>query len=206
MRLVIVFVFFTFWVSGIEAKGKHHHASTQDVADLYRNIGRKLAEVKKIAPVCAAKISSVLDDVDRMYKASNTSINQDHAAMKELETRTLESAVLQKELLLAKQESEHLKQSLHTVQLQVQKEHAQVILLKEQNTQLVQKQSMQADLISAEISKIDKQLAAGVEKQNDIKSDTAKQDIASASIETKKMAILNQNLNLTSTSEPSSPR
>ena len=50
----------------------------------------------------------VLDDVDRMYKATNTSLYQDQATFKESDIRTLESAVLQKELLLAKQKSENL--------------------------------------------------------------------------------------------------
>ncbi len=208
MRLTIVLVFFTLWVSGLGAKGKRQAPSHHNVGELYGNIGRKLAEVKKLAPACAGKISSVLDDVDRMYKATNTSLHQDHATLKELETRTLESAVLQKELLLAKQESENLKQSLQAAQLQVERKHAEVISLKEQNTQLAQKHSSQTDLIAAEISKIDEQLAAGVEKRDGAKPGNAskKEAVAGVSGEIKKDAMLDQNLNLTSTSDPSSPR
>lgn len=208
MRLTILLVFFVLSVSGLGAKGKRQASSHENVGQLYGNIGRKLAEVKKLAPACAGKISSVLDDIDRMYKTTNTSLRQDHATLKELETRTLESSVLQKELLLAKQESESLKQSLQAAQLQVERKHAEVISLKEQNTQLLQKHSSQADLIAAEISKIDEQIAAGIEKRDGIKpADTSKKEaVAGVSGEIKKDPMLDQNLNLTSTSDPSSPR
>lgn len=206
MRLLIVAVLLVLITNPVEAKSKR--GAPQDVSELYQNIGRKLAEVKKMAPACAHKIGSVLDDVDRMYKATSTSVQQDNATMKELETRTLESAVLQKELLTAKQESEILKQTLHEAQLKmlslskdIERERLQVSFLKEQNIQLARKGNAQQDLISDEISKLDKQLAtdqASMGQQNNSQ--------VSAERDAKKIAMRNQNLNLTSTSEPSSPR
>ena len=66
MRLTIVLVFFTLWVSGLGAKGKRQVPSHHNVGELYGKIGRKFEEVKKLAHACEGKISSVLDDVDRM--------------------------------------------------------------------------------------------------------------------------------------------
>lgn len=144
-----------------------------DTAELYGSIGRKLAQIKKEFPDAASKIGSVLDDVDRMKQAVDSVARQDRAAMKELETRTLEISVFEKELLLAKQENEVLKQSVTDLKLQVvalEKKvvegRAQIALLKEQNEQsLKQKRDTPSDLISAKVvSEIDKQLAVGGDK------------------------------------------
>ena len=151
----------------------------------------------------------MLDDVDRMYKATNTSLYQDQATFKESDIRTLESAVLQKELLLAKQKSENLKQSLQVTQIKLEKNNAEVLSLKEHNTQLIQKYSSQTDLIAAEISKIDQQLATGVENNGGVKpsgNSLKKEASVGATEEIEKKAIADQNLNLTSTSDPSLPR
>ena len=51
--------FFTLSVGVLEAKGKRQTPSQHNVSELYGNIGRKLAEVKKLAPSCGGKISSV---------------------------------------------------------------------------------------------------------------------------------------------------
>ncbi len=207
MRLLIVAVLLVLIFNQAEAKSRS--SVSRDVSELYQNIGRKLAEVKKMAPACAHKIGSVLDDVDRMYKATSTSLHQDSATIKELETRTLESTVLQKELLAAKQESEAMKQIVQESQLKmlslskdIEKERMQVSLLKEQNNKLAQKSNgSQADMISDEISKLDKQLATGESVTSRQKNAQLPQEQA-----TKKVALRDQNLNLTSTSEPSSPR
>ncbi|MBM3887084.1 hypothetical protein FJ364_04075 [Candidatus Dependentiae bacterium] len=214
MRLIIVSIFlFCTAVPTTILYGAANDQQLHNASQLYRKIGRKLTDIKKEAPTCGNKISSVLDDVDRMYNLINSSLHTDETTMKELETRTIESAVLQKELLLAKQESENLKQSLQAAQIQVEKEHAQVVLLKEQHMQLVEKQSLQSDLISAELSKIDKQLTPDIEKNKEGASviQAKEQDKMVASPKEshgggQKIAILGQNLNLTSTSDPSSPR
>ena len=215
MRLIAVSIIFIFCINFMDARSKD---TTQhdEVASLYKNIGQNLALIKQNTPAsCAHKISSVLDDVDRMYNATHNLLKQDHASIKELEIRTLESTVLQKELLLAKQESEELKQSLQEKELTIKKTQAQVSVLKEQNSQLLTKKSSDNDLISAEISKLDKQLASGFEKEgmkSDKKNSTAKELPESIpGADTQKIALDNkttfdQNLNLTSTSEPSSPR
>jgi chromosome segregation ATPase len=213
MRLIMGLLITLFLFTNVLAK--HKRPSSGEIAELYSKIGRKLAAVKKLAP--DAKVSSVLDDIDRLKEAADSALSQDSAAMSELETRTLESSVLEKELLAAKQENESLRQSMGDLQLKivvlgkdVERERAQVALLKEQNAQLIQKGTNQADLISAEISKIDKQLA-GVDKAGLVASSpgSSKADVSkkSASLESEKTAELSpQNLNLTSTSDPSSPR
>lgn len=186
--------------------GMHMHAKIGDVDDLYKKIGARLADVKKQAPACAATIGLVLDDFDRMYKATRVSQQQDNAAMKELETKAIENAVLQKELTTAKQEAAALKQVAQEDQLKVveltkelEKERAQVAILKEQNNQLQQKTGQQQDLISAEISKIDKQFGA--------KSSSSTKENDTAPVSARNGATVpNQNLNRTSTSEPISPR
>lgn len=213
MRLLVMSVFWVLIMSGAAARSRQGTMAA-DVSELYGSIGRKLAEVKRLAPACAAKISSVLDDVDRMYKATSMSVQQDSVTLKELETRTLESTVLQKELLAAKQESEILKQTLHEAQLKmlaltkdVEKERVQVQLLKEQNTQLLQKTApAQTDLISAEISKLDKQLAIGGGAASSTMNTGQEKIENKAPQDAKKVALLHQNLNLTSTSDPNSPR
>ena len=193
-----------FLLFGLAAYGLHVQAKPGDVADLYTKIGARLAEVKKQAPVCAPTIGLVLDDFDRMYNATRVSQQQDNAAMKELETKAIENAVLQKELTTAKQQVAALKQVAQEDQLRVmaltkelEQERAQVAILKEQNNQLLQKTGQQQDLISAEISKIDKQFSTGA------KDSGASQVPLGALSEA---PATNQNLNRTSTSEPISPR
>jgi hypothetical protein len=170
--------------------------STSEVTSLYADIGNKLAEVKKMAPATAGRIGAVLDNVDRMYQLSKNSLSQDGATMLALEERTLESTVLQNELLKSKQESELLKQALVEAQAkideltkQVEKGNMTVQVLKEQHAAVLTHKkeavSQAADPITAELTRqlLDKPVAQG-----------GKQGIAP------------QNLNLTSTSDPSSPR
>lgn len=201
-RVVMVLLMFNVFAS-LEAKQKSK--ISVEIAKLYEKIGRNLAEVKRKAPVCATKIGSVLDDVDRLYKATSTSLRQDSATMKELETRTIESTVLQKELFSAKQESEDLKQTIQKAEsrtLALSKEldehRKQLLVLKEQNILLAKKSAAPPqDLVADEMSKLDKQLATG-----DQKSPVQ----GSKKVAMQNQYNLNQNLSLTSTSEPSSPR
>lgn len=209
MRLVVILLICILNAFFLDAK-KIRPSSTI-AAELYSNIGRKLAEVKKIAPQVAPKISSVLDDVDRLKAAADSVSNQDRVLMSELETRTLESSVLEKELIATKQENDALKQSLQDLQIKVvvltkdlERERAQLVVLKEQNAQLQRKESSQADLISAEISKIDKQLKAS-EKPKQAARLLEEERV----IRPEKIFLpieRSQNLSLTSTSDPSSPR
>lgn len=201
MRVLVV-GFFSLFVCGV-----HIQAKSGDVDDLYASIGARLADVKKQAPACAPTLGLVLDDFDRMYKATRVSQQQDNAAMKELENKTIENAVLQKELLAARQEADALKQVMQEARLkiaaltkEVEAERAQAAVLKEQNAQLQKKAGQQNDLISAEISKIDKQLSTGA------KNDLVTKDSAPTSAVVPSETVQNQNLNRTSTSEPSSPR
>lgn len=179
-------------------------AKPGDIGDLYSSIGARLASIKKQAPSCASIIGGVMDDFDRMYQATRVSQQQDSAAMKELENKTIENASLQKELTAAKQEVELLKQVAQEAQLKIdsllkeaEKARAQAALLKEQNAQLQQKSGQQQDLISAEISKIDKQFV-----------DRPKDSVVLQNQDGPLGGVLpvNQNLSRSSTSEPSSPR
>ena len=146
-------------------------ADTPDkIKPLYEGIGKNLAEVKKASTAAtSATIGSVLDDVDRLYNATRVSQEQDHASMKELETKTIENVVLQKELLAAKQETELLKQTLQDTQTKVARlsnevdaERAQKVHLKKQNTQLLQKVSQKNDMLSdEEMSHLNQQLSSG---------------------------------------------
>jgi hypothetical protein len=206
MYRIIVMLFSMVLIGEIKTQEKQ--VGLNDVKRLYLSIGQKLAEIKKIIPqASASKIGSVLDDVDGLYNVTATAAQRDKAILKELETRTLESTVLQKELLVAKQESECLKQLLHEAQLKivavskdVEKEHAQAALLKEQNNQLGQK-LQQNEALSHEIAKLDKQVASAAQSTKKF----TKNDVLLAAGKAQS-TIKNQNLNLTSTSDPSSPR
>ena len=202
MRVLTAMVFFSVTVCGVHMQGK-----SGDVDELYTSIGARLADVKKQAPACAATLGVVLDDFDRMYKATKASQQQDTAAMKELENKVIENASLQKELLAAKQRLEALEQVVQEDQLkiaaltkEVEKERAQAAALKEQNAQIQQKtgQQQQQDLLSAEISKMAK-------SDLGIKESGAAAPVTTPG-PTQNVATSGQNLNRTSTSEPSSPR
>lgn len=168
-------------------------AKPVDIGKLYASIGERLASIKKQAPACASIIGLVMDDFDLMYEASRVSQQQERDVMKELEKQTIENARLREELASTKAKNEILKQVAEEAQRKIddlakesEKVRTQVASLKEQNTLLQKKTGSPQDLISAEI---DKQFAGGV------------QDPVSLQGQNK-----NQNLSLSSTSEPSSPR
>ena len=151
------------------------------VAELYSNISNSLGEIRKKAPACSSTIRTVQDSVDALYGVVQ---DKEKDSKKEVETLKLESEVLQKELLSAKQESEGLKTEIQNAKLELQgatkdleKERLQVALLKEQLAQ------MRTSQPPADADK----------KPSTAKKQADAQDIA-------------QNLNRTSTSDPSSPR
>ena len=200
MRVIATTIFF----SGVVC-GAYIQAKPGDVDELYTSIGARLADVKKQAPACAPVLGVVLDDFDRMYKATKVSQQQDNAAMKELENKVIENASLQKELSAAKQRLEALEQMVQEDQLKIaaltkelEKERAQAAQLKEQNAQIQQKTGSQQDLISAEISKM--AMTKGGDEKIASSRRPSTPDVALAGAEP------NQNLNRTSTSDPSSPR
>lgn len=166
---------------------------TNNIGVLYQEIGHKLAEVKKTNPTHATKISSIFDSLDRLYQVASNAVKKDAEMQQELETRTLESTVLQKELLTAKQESENLKQMLDEAQIKIKK------LEKEQATLAALNAKKQHSINMA---------SNNTTTQSEMHQtyNSYKKYAQGTADYGQNTEMSPQNLNLTSTSEPSSPR
>ena len=172
----------------------------------YKKIGDELVDIRKKYPDVQAKIYSILDQVDKLYKVARVSVDENNSLNKKLKereveaqelmkTKDLESISLQNEMIALKSvlDSTQHKLEITTKNLELEKQYSGKLTKEIANLSQTQEKK-----ILLEQQKADKAL---LKTKNQKKNKKGKTVAENASYKEK-----TQSLSLTSTSAPSSPR
>lgn len=161
---------------------------------LYKQIGNQLVSIKKEYPACQSKIYLVLDQVDKMYNLAKTKNQQTEHLKETLKTKELENGTLQNEFVTVKNALDTTQAKLEATIRSLEQEKKLVAKLTEEKRTLLAKKQTEHE------KKATKELTP--QAQDNTLSKQAPQDLSDFETQIAK----GQSLNLTSTSEPNSPR
>lgn len=147
---------------------------------LYKQIGDQLVNIKKEYPACQSKIYVVLDQVDKMYNMAKIKGQQSDQLKETLKNKELENGALQNELVAVKTTLDTTHAKLETTMRNLEQEKKLVAKLSEEKN--------------------------GDDHRQTKDSTTTQKQVSTELADFEAQVTKDQSLNLTSTSEPKSPR
>ncbi|KKQ33057.1 MAG: hypothetical protein US49_C0003G0085 [candidate division TM6 bacterium GW2011_GWF2_37_49] len=169
---------------------------------LHKDIGNELMSIRKEFTAAQPKIYSLLDQINRMYNLAKVSLEKKHQLKIDLKNKIVENQKIQSDLNLlktklheAEAERDKYSKSFTSLNKELQIEKVQSAILSREKKELDQeKHELQNKIIDAKDDKYNKK---------DMITDSILKDLTD---EEKDLLKTSQNLTLSSTSAPSSPR
>ena len=169
---------------------------------LHKDIGNELMSIRKEFTAAQPKIYSLLDQINRMYNLAKVSLEKKHQLKIDLKNKIAENQKIQSDLNLLKTklhetevERDKYSKSFTSLNKELQIEKVQSAILSREKKELDQeKHELQNKIIDAKDDKYNKK---------DMITDSILKDLTD---EEKDLLKTSQNLTLSSTSAPSSPR
>ncbi|QQR49796.1 hypothetical protein IPF37_03065 [bacterium] len=174
--------------------------NADNLETFYKKVGEELVAIRQEFPQSQPKVYRILDHVDQLYKKAETAMKkkeelvaQKDALTAQLTKHNQEMTTLQQEVAQLKQAFEKNQQELARAHARLKQEQGRVVDLAKQKKVLQQKKHV--DICAEENA--EQPLLADQEKIEEKSSDELLSMINDDDL---------QNLNLTSTSDPMSPR
>jgi len=128
-------------VSGVTDDGQHN------VQDLYKKIGDDLIALRKEFVGAQSKVFSVLDQIDKMYNITKSTIQKNQELVKTVKRHVTENTWLKNEVVSVRKELSTAKKTLESAQNSIDDAHVKLANEKEQAQLLVQEKSKLADRV-----------------------------------------------------------
>lgn len=178
--------------------------STADkLASLYKHVGDELVSIRKEFPQSQRKVYMVLDKIDQLYNASKLSCEKKRRFKELLKTRDKENSSLNNEVIVLKSELDAVNGKLDTITQNYSLTQSKMHKLALENKELVTREVVRSK------QEEDAQVRAQRVKEFKNREHAEGENFAEKSLKREEaFASLDKNhsFNLTSTSDPSSPR
>ena len=174
---------------------------------LHKDIGNDLMSIRKEFTAAQPKVYSLLDRIDRMYNIAKISAEEAHVTKQELKDKLSDNKKLQCEistlknkLQTAEKELDKFAKKFTYLNKELQIEKVQTAILSREKNEL----DKEKDELQGEMTRLNVESRINTDNKKDIISES----ILSELTEDEKRTLLktSQNLSLSSTSAPSSPR
>jgi len=118
-----------------------------NVQDLYKKIGDDLIAIRKEFVGAQSKVFSVLDQIDKMYNITKSTLQKNQELAKTVKRHVTENAWLKNEVVSVRKELSSAKKTLESAQNSIDDAHVKLANEKEQAQLLVQEKSKLADRV-----------------------------------------------------------
>lgn len=177
----------------------------EQIQEIHRDIGNELMGIRKEFTAAQPKIYALLDRVDRMYNLAKNSAEKKHLLKIDIQNKNTEIKKLNSDLVT-------LKNKLQVTEKELEKYSNKFIQLDKE----LQVEKVQAAILSREKMELAHEKHILQSQMSNIKSEPVKEDskkdmipesiLSNLTEEEKDILKNSQNLSLSSTSAPSSPR
>ncbi|MBX9830587.1 hypothetical protein K2X40_01395 [Candidatus Babeliales bacterium] len=163
----------------------------EKIASVYKKVGDELVAIRQAFPESQPKVYRILDHVDQLYKKAKSAVQKREELAAQLAKQTQETEALQKETAQLKQTLEKNQQELARAQARLEQEKARTSFLAQEEKKLLVKEK-KLNVAAKQPQKSEAQEKIEEKSPDELLSMIDEDDL--------------QNLNLTSTSDPRSPR
>lgn len=176
----------------------------QRVQDLYKKIGDDLITIRKEFSGAQPKVFSVLDQIDKMYSITKSTMQKNQDLSKDLKRHAAENLWLKNEVVNVRKELSSAKQTIEATQNSLEDVHTKLEDEKKEARLLAQEKNTLEDKVqNLEMQKPEKKKTLDIVDVGDGERDKNHEVLAHVG---KQRGRESYNFNRTSTSEPSSPR
>jgi len=167
--------------------------------DLYKKVGTELVGIRKEYPATQPRIYRLLDRIDKIYNTVKTSLNAQQDMQAQLKEKNLETMTLQNELVSMKGKLDSVQEKFEMTTKNLEIATKSLEIEKKYSDKLAQEKT---ELLTKKHKQKREQKKNNREKKKKKKELTRKDEYHDLDETLSKL----QSLNLTSSSDPSSPR
>ncbi|MBY0353014.1 hypothetical protein K2W90_01460 [Candidatus Babeliales bacterium] len=165
--------------------------NAEKIASVYKKVGDELVAIRQAFPEAQPKVYRILDHVDQLYKKAKSAVQKREELAAQIAKQTQEAQALQQEVVHLKQALAQSQQELSRAQARLEQEKARTSFLAEEEKKLLEKEK-KLNVAAKQPQKSEAQEKIEEKSPDELLSMIDEDDL--------------QNLNLTSTSDPRSPR